>query len=95
MPRQGRGQGRGQGMQTGGAGRGRGRGRGQCGAGGGRGMEGDGFCICLKCGQHIPHRQGAPCIEERCPSCGVAMVREGSPTHLEIESRRAAKETTG
>lgn len=76
----------------GGAGRGRGgrgnRGRGGCGSSLGAG----GACICPKCGQRFPHNAGIPCIEERCPSCGVAMVREGSPHHQEIESRRAGLE---
>lgn len=90
MPKQGRGQGQRQGMQnrTGGGG-GRGGGRGQ----GGGGMGGSGSCICPKCGQRTAHRAGAPCLEERCPTCGVALVREGSLHHQEIESRRAAKET--
>ena len=88
MPGQGRGQGRGQGMKAGqGSGRGGGGGRGGSGAGGG--MGGGGFCICLKCGRRVPHQPGVPCLQERCPSCGVAMVREGSPHHQEIENRRA------
>jgi hypothetical protein len=89
MPRQGgRGQGRGrgqrQGMQSG-------MGSGRNGEGGGLGRAG--FCICPKCGQRFPHQPGSPCLDERCPNCGVAMVREGSPHHVEIENRRAARET--
>ena len=88
MPRKGGGQGRGQGMQTGGGfGRAGGQGRGRGGLGGG------GFCICPKCGQRTPHQAGQPCLDERCPSCGVALVREGSAHHQEIESRRAGTET--
>jgi len=82
-------------MQTGSsAGRGKGRGGGG-GGGGGGGMGSIGSCICPKCGQRVPHFAGAPCLHERCPHCGVALVREGSPHHQEIENRRAAKETTG
>jgi hypothetical protein len=78
-------------MQTGqGSGRGAGGGRGGSGAGGG--MGGGGFCVCPKCGQREPHQPGVPCLQERCPSCGVAMVREGSPHHQEIESRRAGSD---
>jgi hypothetical protein len=29
-------------------------------------------------------------MEQRCPECGTALVREGSPHHLEIERRRHA-----
>jgi hypothetical protein len=99
MPKQGRGQGRGQergqgrgqGMQ---AGQGSGRGGSQVGgrSGQGGGLGGGGFCICPKCGKKVQHRPGTPCLDERCPSCGVALVREGSPHHQEIESRRAERE---
>ncbi len=86
-----------------GAGQGQGRGgRGGQGAGGmggergqgtGIGRMGDGgFCLCPKCGHRAPHNAGSPCLKERCPSCGSAMVREGSPHHQEIENRRAARE---
>jgi hypothetical protein len=74
--------GRGQGNP--GAGRGRGQGQ-----GGGR-MGGGGFCLCPKCGQREPHQAGTPCLQMRCPSCGTAMVREGSPHHQEIERRRSS-----
>lgn len=83
MPTQRRGEGRRQGMQ-----RGQGFGRGSCGARG-ESLGAGGFCICAKCGERVPHKPGVPCIEERCPSCGVAMVREGSPHHQQIESRRS------
>lgn len=86
MPGQGFGRGR---RQGGGTGRGQGRVRGV-----GRGLKGgmrmgpEGFCICPKCGHRGVHRPGAPCLEERCPSCGSAMIREGSAHHREIENRR-------
>jgi hypothetical protein len=96
MPKQGRGQGTGQGMQAGrGSGRGGGRGQGGGGMGGGvrrggfGGLGAGGFCVCPKCEYRIPHQPGSPCLEERCPTCGVALVREGSPHHEEIKNRRA------
>jgi hypothetical protein len=79
-----------------GGGRGVGRGgRGGMGAGAGggvvngRGMGAGGACICPKCGQRTPHIPGTPCMQERCPECGVALVREGSAHHQEIEKRRS------
>ncbi|MCG6963454.1 MAG: anaerobic ribonucleoside-triphosphate reductase [Acidobacteria bacterium] len=60
---------------------------------GGAGMGAEGFCICPKCGHREVHRAGVPCLEERCPSCGVAMLREGSLHHQEVESRRAGGST--
>ena len=44
-------------------------------------MGSGGFCICLKCGERVPHRQGQPCMDAACPSCGATMIREGSPRH--------------
>jgi predicted Fe-Mo cluster-binding NifX family protein len=35
-----------------------------------------GFCVCGKCGHQEPHQQGMPCIEQRCPNCGEAMIRK-------------------
>jgi hypothetical protein len=106
MPKKGGSRGRGQGMNAGrgggsGGGQGGRGGRGQGGGGGETGGAGKaghgglgagGFCICLKCGYRAPHQPGKPCLDERCPSCSAAMVREGSPHHLEIESRRAMRD---
>jgi hypothetical protein len=58
------------------------------GQGGGR-MGAGGSCICPKCGRRQAHQPGVPCLEERCPECGSALVREGSPHHQEIEQRKA------
>jgi hypothetical protein len=63
----------------GGGGIGQGRGGGGIGRGGGRGgfVAGPGgFCICPACGYKVPHRQGVPCFEEKCPQCGATMTRE-------------------
>jgi hypothetical protein len=85
MQGQGRGDGRGSGAGSGrGGSMGNGRGR-------GGGMGSGGFCICPKCGRRFPHRQRVPCLEERCQDCGVALVREGSAHHLEIQQRRDNK----
>lgn len=71
MPR-----GDGTGPAGGGAGTGRGMGR-----GGGRGRMGGfalgpgGNCVCPNCGKTAPHRQGAPCNQMTCPSCGARMTR--------------------
>jgi predicted amidophosphoribosyltransferase len=57
---------------------------------GGRG----GDCICLGCGRRIHHHAGVRCIEERCPHCGKALVREGSAHHRAyLEKREKAKST--
>ncbi len=45
------------------------------------GMGWGGHCVCVRCGTRVPHRQGVPCREERCPSCGRVMLREGSEHH--------------
>jgi len=34
------------------------------------------FCVCPKCGRREPHARGVPCVEQQCPACGTAMVRE-------------------
>jgi hypothetical protein len=56
----------------GGQGPGQGRGRGR---GGGFGGGPGGFCICPACGQKVPHQQGVPCFEVKCPDCGTLMTR--------------------
>lgn len=79
----------GRGIEGGGCGGGAGARGGRRGGGLGAG----GFCICLKCGHRSLHRPGAPCLDERCPECGAALVREGSFHHREITERRAGRAT--
>lgn len=68
------------GQRRGGGGGGQGPGGG--GSGGGRGRGGGyrpgpgGQCLCPACGEKVPHQQGLPCFEMKCPKCGAAMVRE-------------------
>jgi predicted Fe-Mo cluster-binding NifX family protein len=81
--------GRGQGSGGCGGGRGQGRGmgggmgRGRGGAGQGRGRMGGplsggaiGTCLCPKCGEHVAHERGVPCVQRQCPKCGTALIRE-------------------
>jgi len=51
-----------------------------------------GSCVCPKCGASTPHTPGEPCLQARCPSCGVALVREGSPHHRQILERGGSPE---
>ncbi len=61
---------RGQGSGTGRGPRGADRGR-----GGGYGAGPGGDCICLNCGERVPHQLGTPCFDQKCPKCGAAMTR--------------------
>ena len=73
---------RGDGTGPMGAGPGTGRGIGGNVGGGGRGRMGGfglgagGNCVCSRCGKTVPHRQGVPCVQVKCPGCGAAMTRE-------------------
>jgi len=87
---QAQGRGRGAGGQRGG-GQGRGQGRGM-GTGQGMGMGATGTCICPKCGTKLAHSPGVPCLSQRCPDCGAALVREGAAHHQEILQRRSTQE---
>jgi uncharacterized protein (DUF983 family) len=52
-------------------------------------MGSGGSCVCPKCGTRQLHRQGLRCQDERCPSCGARMLREGSRHHrLWLEKKR-------
>lgn len=42
--------------------------------GGGFGV--GGFCVCAKCGEKLPHKQGIKCTTLKCPKCGQTMIRE-------------------
>lgn len=68
--------------------RGGGRGRG---SGGGRGLGAYGTCVCLKCGYSMVKKAGKPCLDERCPTCGTALVREGG-THFQQSVKNKKKE---
>lgn len=58
-----------------GTGRGMGQGQGR-GRMGGFGLGAGGNCVCPKCGKTVPHQQGIPCAQAKCPGCGAAMTRE-------------------
>ena len=66
----GQGQGSGSGQRNG-AGPGAGQGRNKGGAYGP-----GGFCVCVKCGEKVPHRRGQKCTTLKCPQCGHTMIRE-------------------
>ncbi|MGB9836998.1 MAG: ferredoxin [Candidatus Saccharicenans sp.] len=50
-----------------------------------------GYCFCPKCGYRQEHQPGVPCIEQRCPKCGSALIREGSEHHRLLEEKKAQK----
>lgn len=56
-------------------------------------MGAGGQCVCPKCEETIPHRDGVPCQDERCPSCGAKMLREGSRHHDLWREKKAKKES--
>lgn len=56
------------------------------------GLGPEGSCVCPQCGFKKAHQPGVPCLQERCPHCGSALVREGSPHHQLIKERKAKKE---
>lgn len=61
----------------------------------GAGHGAGGTCICVRCGTRLPHQRGEPCLDRRCPDCGAAMMRESSPRHREVVSRRAGPAGAG
>lgn len=60
---------------AGGGGRGGGDGGGG-GRGGGSGFGSGGECVCRSCGTVVPHQQGYPCNQIKCPKCGSGMTRK-------------------
>jgi predicted amidophosphoribosyltransferase len=50
-----------------------------------------GYCICPKCGEQFPHHRGIPCQDERCPHCGVKLMREGSYHHELLLKKQAQR----
>jgi hypothetical protein len=34
-----------------------------------------GNCVCPNCGEKVPHKQGIPCFDLKCPKCGARMAR--------------------
>lgn len=65
-------------------GRGRRFGRmgGGSGSGRGSGMGAEGKCVCLKCGYSTPKKPAVKCLDERCPTCGTALVRKGGAHYI-------------
>jgi hypothetical protein len=59
-----------------GRGRGVGRGSGPGRMGGPRAAGPGGNCVCPSCGHKLPHVAGTPCMDLKCPKCGVRMARE-------------------
>ena len=55
-------------------------------------MGAGGFCFCPKCKTKIPHQQGIPCQEERCPKCDSKMMREDSYHHDLLKQKQNQKE---
>lgn len=51
-------------------------------------MGAGGYCVCLKCGYRKPHERGVPCIEQKCPKCGKALMREGSEHYDQAVARK-------
>jgi hypothetical protein len=43
---------------------------------GGAGLGPSGNCVCLSCGNTVPHKQGVPCKELTCSNCGALMTRQ-------------------
>lgn len=54
----------------------------------GKGMGPSGTCVCLKCGYTISKRQGVPCLDEKCPKCGVVLVRKGGAHYIDANKTK-------
>ena len=48
----------------------------------GAGLGFSGNCICVKCGYTSSKKRAVPCKEEKCPQCGVVLLREGGYHHI-------------
>ncbi len=58
----------------------------------GRRMGSTGYCICSKCGYRKEHTPGTPCRDEKCPTCKIPLVREGSYHHQLIQKKKGGKD---
>lgn len=58
-------------------------------------MGSGGKCICPKCEASVSHERGLPCQELRCLSCGVKMLRVGSPHYDLWKTKQDAKKGSG
>jgi NAD-dependent SIR2 family protein deacetylase len=58
-------------------------------------MGAGGYCVCPKCDNRIPHKDGEPCQQRHCPACGTKMLREGSHHHELLLKKRADKTKKG
>jgi len=54
----------------------------------GMGMGPSGTCVCLKCGYSISKRRGVPCLDEKCPKCGAALVRKGGDHYFKANKTK-------
>ncbi len=62
-------------------------------AGEGRNRMGpSGYCVCASCGYRKPHVAGVPCLEEKCPHCGKALMREGSEHYKSAVEKKKRRE---
>ena len=44
-------------------------------------------CICIKCGHTSIKKRGIPCMEEKCPTCGAVLLREGGYHHQKAKDK--------
>lgn len=52
------------------------------------GLGPEGYCLCPKCGFRKEHQPGVPCIQEHCPNCGSALIRQGSEHDRAIKQKK-------
>ena len=50
-----------------------------------------GTCVCLKCGYSISKRRGVPCLDEKCPKCGAALVRKGGDHYFNANKTKKGR----